>query len=118
MTLDLETILAADDLPREKVTVPEWGGEVWIRSLPLVERDQFFRSVEPENGEEVKLDNFRARLVAWCLAGEDGAPLCVNPLATAEQLGRKSGAAVFRCYQVAARLNAMRPSDVEALAKN
>ena len=31
--LTKEAILAADDLPREKVDVPEWGGEVYVRAL-------------------------------------------------------------------------------------
>ena len=39
--LNREAILAAEDLPRELVEVPEWGGAVYVRALTGAERDQF-----------------------------------------------------------------------------
>ncbi len=31
--LSKEAILSADDLPREIVSVPEWGGQVYVRTM-------------------------------------------------------------------------------------
>ena len=44
--LSKEAILAADDLPREKVNVPEWGGEVLVRTMSGTDRDAFEASLQ------------------------------------------------------------------------
>jgi hypothetical protein len=38
--LSRNQILAADDLPRVEVSVPEWGGSVYVRPLTLAEMYQ------------------------------------------------------------------------------
>jgi hypothetical protein len=116
MSLKLDDILNAEDTPREKLDVPEWGGEVWVRCLPSMEKDRFDTRVSA--GGKVNLENFKARLVAYCLCDEDGHPLCVDPEKDAESLGRKSGPAITRLYRVAARLNRMRDEDIEDARKN
>ena len=34
--LSKQDILAANDLKRVEVDVPEWGGKVWVTSFPLM----------------------------------------------------------------------------------
>ena len=62
--LDKNTILNADDLPREKVTIPQWGGDVFVRTLSGSERDQFEQSCVQSKGKnkDLNLQNIRARL--------------------------------------------------------
>ena len=43
--LSKDAILAADDLPRETVHVPEWGGDVYVRTMSGTDRDAFETSL-------------------------------------------------------------------------
>ncbi len=43
--LTREQILQSDDLPRETVQVPEWGGEVQVRTMTGTDRDAFVASL-------------------------------------------------------------------------
>lgn len=111
--LSREQILAASDLAREVVEVPEWGGEVYVRVLTGVERDQFEAScADDEQGTR----NFRARLCALCMVGEDGNRLF--EFGEAQQLGAKSGQALDRVFDVARRLNGMSKDAIEEQEKN
>ena len=101
MLLDRAAILAADDLKREAVSVPEWGGEVLISTMTGATRDAWEQSLA-DNGK-VNVSNIRARLFACCAVDESGARLFSD--ADAEALGKKSGAALDRCVTVAQRLN-------------
>lgn len=41
MTLNKNAILAANDMPLQKVSVPEWGGEVYLRPMSGTARAEF-----------------------------------------------------------------------------
>ena len=112
--LTKEAILAADDLPSEIVPVPEWGGEVKVRSISGKERDGLEAAISA--GKKVDLSNIRARLVALSVVGEDGKPLFAP--ADVEALGGKSAKALDRVFDVAQRLSGLRKEDVEDLVKN
>lgn len=114
--LDKHAILTADDLARELVTVPEWGGEVYISEMTAAERDAF--EAEWLRGKEdgTETANLRARLVCRVLCDDTGARLFAD--ADADALGRKSAAVVDRLFAVAQRLNGMTQADVAALEKN
>ncbi len=52
-TLVLASVLnsqMADDLPRETVSVPEWGGEVLVRTMSGTDRDAFEASLLEKDG--------------------------------------------------------------------
>jgi len=104
MALTRESILGAEDLPREKVAAPEWGGEVWVRTLTATERDAFEASVNPGKGAK-NLANFRARLAVLCVVDERGERLFKDEDAAA--LGAKSGTALDRITDVALRLSGL-----------
>lgn len=116
--LTKDAILAADDLRKEIVLVPEWGGDVFVRSMTGTERDDFEQSVYNSNGKskDTNLSNIRARLCALTMIGEDGERLF--ELADAIKLGKKSAKALDRVFSVAQNLNGLSGSDVEELAKN
>jgi hypothetical protein len=114
MILSREEILSANDLKREKVKVPEWGGEVFVSAMSGESRDEWEQSLV--SGKGVSLTNIRARLFAMTACDEDG-----NRLFTSEDvqaLGKKSGAALDRCVKVAQRLNRLTENDLEDLTKN
>lgn len=109
-------ILAAEDLPRRAVEVPEWGCTVWVRGQRADERDAFESEnfVGPEG--EFNRRNLRARLLVRTLVDEQGQRLFSD--AEAVELGGKSGAVLDRLYAVALELSGMRKKDVDELEKN
>ncbi len=117
-------ILAADDLLREVVPVPEWGGDVMVRGLDGAARDQyeaeFLLFGEIQAGErptyELDLLNARARLVALSVVDENDQRLFSDEEVVI--LGKKSAQALDRVYEVAQRLSGLSKKDVEELRKN
>jgi hypothetical protein len=116
--LTREQILAADDLKRETIPVPEWGGDVIVKSLTGAERDAFEDSVVKQRGKsrELNLRNARARLVSLSLIDEAGNRLFTD--ADVELLGKKSAAALDRVFSAAQRLSGLTENDIDELAKN
>jgi len=116
--LNRADILAADDLTTEEVAVPEWGGTVLVRGMTGRERDAFEAGLGQErNGKVVQnFTNTRAKIVIRCTV--DAAGNRVFDDADIEVLGEKSGAALDRVFEVAARLSGLGDRDVEELAGN
>lgn len=117
MSLDKTTILNAVDSKLEKVDVPEWGGEVYLRTLTGTERDRFEASclVGGKFGPQ-GMQNIRARLMVLCICDAEGKRLFDDK--DAIELGAKSAAVLDRLFAAAQRLNGLSEQDVEELAKN
>jgi hypothetical protein len=109
--LTRQQILAANDLPREAVPVPEWDGEVEVRAMTASERDSF----EARHREAPYVD-LRARLAAATICAEDGS--LVFSADDVAALGAKSAAPLDRIFSVAARLSGITKQDEEDLRKN
>lgn len=89
--LNKKAILAAMDLKTEDVAVPEWGGDVRVRTLTGTERDAFESGLVQKDGKR-DLSNLRARLVSLAIIDENGArPFSETDAAL---LGGKSAAAL------------------------
>lgn len=115
--LNRELILAADDLPTKDVPVPQWGGDVRVRSLTGTERDQFeCDMIAARRDGQISPGNIRARYAAMCIVGEDGQN--VFTMADIEALGRKSAAALDKVYQEILSFNALSEDDVDELVGN
>lgn len=116
--LSRNDVMTADDLPRERVEVPEWGGAVDMRTLTSAERDAFEVRMlrDSDDDPESRLENLRARLVAACAVDEDGH--CLFSEDDVEALGGKSARAMDRLFDVAQRMNGMGPDAIEDLTKN
>jgi len=118
--LTRDEILRAEDIKTEKVPVPEWGGDVLVRTLTGTERDRI-EAYMVENrikgkGRGLNYENLRARLVVSSAVDEKGARLFKRT--DIETLGQKSAAALDRVFEVAQRLSGFAPKDVEELTKN
>ena len=116
--LTKDQILQAADIQTETVAVPEWGGEVLVRGLTEEERDRYEDGLSQVRGKKVTLtlQNARARLVAMAIVGEDGKRLFSDR--DVEALGKKSGQALERVFDVARRMAGLSGDDVEELQKN
>lgn len=117
MSLSLQEILDAKDEVIEKVPVPEWGGDVFVRSVSGTQRDAFDQSqYEDAVDGKVSMKNFRAKVVALGLCDEEGVPLAGQDKVMA--LGAKSCVALSRVFDVSKRLNGIGDDEVGDLEKN
>lgn len=119
--LSAEQILDADDLLREPVEVPEWGGTVLVQGMNGTDRDRFEASMLNDKMSGVSkdraLDNYRARLAAFTLVTEAGKRMFRSD-AEVRRLGTKSAQALTRVVDVATRLSGLSSGDVEELTGN
>ncbi len=113
--LNREAILSAQDRNRETVAVPEWGGEVIVRTMTGAERDVFASGLLDKDGKP-QLAGYRHRLLATCIVGEDGQRLFADN--DIEALASKSAAAIDRVFAVAERLTGIGGAAVDEAEKN
>lgn len=112
--LTKEQILKASDLPTEVVEVPEWGGSVIVRTLMSDIFDNWQLSQSDDKKKGVR--RIRSTFCAICMVDESGNVLFTE--SDVDLLGRKSGIAMDRVYDVAQRLNARDETAVEDAVKN
>jgi hypothetical protein len=116
--LSRDAILGAEDRKTEDVPVPEWGGEVRVRSLSGAERDAYeahIVQVKADGSRTLNVKNVRAKLVSLSVVDEDGGRLFSDD--DAEALGEKSAAALDRVFDAARRLSGLSEDDIEELAE-
>lgn len=116
--LSKQEILDADDISKELVSVPEWGGEVYVGMLTGAERDRFEELSMKGKGKdrEVNLANFRARLAAAVIVDGNGNRMFSET--EINVLGAKSAAALDRVYEAGTKLNRISKEDVDAAVGN
>ena len=126
-SLTREKILSVKDLPTLDVPVPEWAdgdpeAYVRLRTLTGSEREQFESSVysfdtdEEKPKVEVNRTNYRAKLCAFCIVGDDAVRLFAEEDIPA--LAGKSSLALDRVFQAAQKLNGLGAAAVKAATKN
>ena len=109
--LTRDQILNCQDLKKERVDVPEWGGEVYVKSLTALERDRF--ELQAQNKA---VQNHRAFVVAMAVCDAEGNKLFTE--ADIVKLGNKSAAALARIFDVAVKLSRFTEEDIDQLEKN
>ncbi len=109
--LDRTSILAVDDLRIEPLAIPEWGGEVHVRTLTAGERDRFEQWTH-----EDKFDRFRAKLAVLCVCDEKGHRIFTDD--DVDAVAGKSTKPLDRITDVAFRLNRFTAADLEAIRGN
>lgn len=109
--LKKQQIWEVQDLKREVVEVPEWGGSVIVREPTAAERDAYDNSLVHSDivGDKTVIksdfENQKARLVARCVINEDGSRMFEDAEIT--KLGTKSAAVISRLFSVISRLGLM-----------
>lgn len=111
--LTRDQILAADDRKREKVHVPEWGGDVYVTQISAAVA---FKMMEEVAGKPTAREEIVPRMIVACCVDEQGNRLFTN--ADVKALGEKSSAAMLRVFQAAQTLNGLTRENVEALSGN
>jgi hypothetical protein len=111
MALSKKAILAAKDTKlKGPLPVPEWGGDVFFRTISGAERDQF-----EDSYAEQKMKAFRVRFLVLTLADEAGARLFEDK--DIEDLGKKSSVVINRLFDEAWQHNAFTQEAVDALGE-
>lgn len=113
--LDRTKALQAQDLNSERVSVPEWGGDVLVWQMPEKRRNEFDRW-NKEQCDKSDYSLFNARLAADTVGDESGATLFTHEDIPA--LLEKSSVVLRRLASVALRVNRMRKEDDEDAVKN
>jgi hypothetical protein len=102
----------------KRVPVPEWGDGafVFVRELSGDERDAYDQKMYQVN-QSNDFRGSRSTLVAMALCDEEGSQMGFTP-AEVEQLGKKSGAAIDRIFEVVKDLSGLSGKAVEEAEKN
>jgi hypothetical protein len=112
--LTKEQILNASDSKIEAIDIPEWGGQVFIRTISGTERDNFEQSIVKGKGTD--LTNLRAKFCVLVICDESGNRIFNDNHVSV--LGKKSAAALDRIFDAGRKLNGMTDGDVKELEKN
>ncbi len=117
MSLSKDEILSANDIYIEEVKVPEWGGNVYVKTLSGEDRDMLEASMMEfsANGKPktLKLQKLRGTLAALGICDEEGNRIFDDKDIPA--LAKKSAAALDRVVLAVQKLAAMSPADVNDL---
>ena len=105
MGLSKADILKVEDLPREKMSVPEWGGHVWIRVLTGAEADSLGATAPSP-----------ARIAMLSLCDKDGVRLFGEK--DMPTLQGKSSVVLRRIVEVALKLSGLSGGAEETSRKN
>lgn len=105
MALDRNSILNANDLKRETVACPEWGGDVIIQEIGAIDRDRLWPVLVDETGKNDPI-NVAGKVLVRCIVDEAGERLFTNE--DAEELGKRSPTVINRLFAVAERLIVLR----------
>lgn len=112
--LTRDQILASTALSSEVVEVPEWGGQVTVREMTVAEQEHYGELMKGPDGK-IDLADYRPKLLRCTVCDATGALLFRDE--DLEALGHLSAAVTDRVWEVAARLNNLRPGELEALGK-
>ena len=117
MILSKKDILSADDITKELVSVPEWGGDVYVRGMTGKQRDAFEASIIQTRAKDQTLNmvNIRAKLASMTICDEEGKRIFSD--ADIAELSGKSAVALQRVFVVAQRLSGIGDQDVQELAE-
>ena len=110
MILDKSTILAAiqaaSDIKSERMAVPEWGTDVFIKVLSGTERDAFEAGYSDQ-----RMSNFRVRFLVLTLCDQNGERVFTDEQVSV--LGKRSSLVINRLFEAAWKINMLSPEAVD-----
>lgn len=115
--LGKDDILSANDIYIEEVSVPQWGGSVYVKTLTGAERDhlesQLIEFSPSGQARKMKTDRLRTLLAVLGICDKEGKP--VFTMKDIPQLEKKSAAALDIVVAKIQSLAGMSPADIESL---
>ena len=109
MSLTKEQIIEANKArPIEKVTIPEWGGDVYVHTLTVGQRLSLAEETQKKNGNAT----FFIQLVALTTHDDKGNKIWNGDASSINDL---DGIATQRIFDAAAKLNGFAEEEVKEL---
>ena len=107
--LSAAQIAAVQDLKRETLPVPEWGGELLLQELAGRQREQLLSWLRalPDDDPSALTHGYRERVLAMSLINEDGSLLFPDLEEGIEILGSKSNPSLIRAADAALVLSSL-----------
>ena len=116
--LTREQILGRDDLKREVIEVPEWGGSIVIRELRASEREVFEKRVIQAGGSgpglAKTLGDLRVSLVVKCIVDPATGERVFDDSDT-KALNENSATAIARIFALCSRLSGISSEVVDSV---
>jgi hypothetical protein len=100
-----------DDLKREIVSAPEWGGDVIVWVMTGTQRDRMESLIR-----EKKVKDVRALITVLSVRNEDGSMMFSER--DIPELTKRSSAVLDRIYEKAIELSKLKTEDIEIEEKN
>lgn len=119
MSLTREQMLEAArnaKIERDTLTVPELGGEIWVRGMSGTERDKFEEGLRIRKGKragQTDLRNFRAQLAVRVIVDEQGQRVLTD--ADAEIFGRVPAGVLDRIIARCTELSGKADEEIDDL---
>ncbi len=110
--LTRDAILAVEDTVYATISVPEWGGEVRVRSLSGADRATLISTYN----EEAHVGKFDLFILALCIVDEAGNRMFT--VKDVDALAKKSSTALIRVTEEAKRISGLSVSSESAAEKN
>ncbi|MCK5581326.1 MAG: hypothetical protein KAJ18_08645 [Candidatus Omnitrophica bacterium] len=113
--LNREDILSKNELKKEKVQVPEWGGYVYVSEMSAETRDQWEQELIASRESEDKLVSGRASLAVITIVDEKGNLIFTNE--DIPRVAKLSAISLDKITEISQKLNGLSVK-VEDVAKN
>lgn len=101
--LTFTEVMAQDDIVRELVIVPQWGGGVWVSTMTAETHCKISDSYTGDEKPSDDLPRFKSLVLLHSLQNEDGTPFMTEE--DAIMLMQKNAACVGPLFQKASALN-------------
>lgn len=116
--LTADDIMAVEDINIVPVSVPEWGGTVYVKSMTALQREKYIESMRSvvigPNGTQITktvLRHANGKLAALTICDAKGNLLFERSPDVIEKLGQKSAKALERVADAASKLNGLDDED-------
>jgi hypothetical protein len=103
--LNKQQIIDANDLPRETVSVPEWGGDVIVQGLSAAQAEALVKATKDDS------QAFAINMLALSLVDESGVPLF--DIDSVVALKAKNTNVLTRLVKVCTRINEFDAGEAE-----
>ena len=112
-----ETILAADDIPSQKVEIPEWGVELLVRGMSAGDRLDLMQNAFDQTTQQVNMAIVYPDVVVAC-AFDPKTGEAVFTEADKPELMKKASAAIERLASVGLQLSGIGKDEQDAAGKD
>lgn len=113
--LKREEILSKTSLQTEKITIPEWGGDIVVSEMSGAMRDGWEQAIR-EKDASGKLVSPRAKLIVFTIVDEKGSRIFKDD--DVEAIGKLSSETLEKICIVAMRLNGLGAEEIDKAKKN